>query len=179
MKLSDFLKKLGINLDEELGEMEKPNANTNSSQENNTRENIKEKLNIKYDTNTGLFDLNSVDNEQLKEVLKLANNTVKNNSNKLIIDKAISKKLGTVKLNKGITNDLILKALDMSNIKVVDGQAKGIDEAFEALSKSQSGLFKSDKEDSNPMMEGFSPVNNNIQDYSNLSLTQAYKIENA
>lgn len=115
----------------------------------------------KYNTKTGLFDLAGIEDAELKAVLKLANDTVKTNNNKAVIDKAIDNKISTLKINKGISNNLIKKSLDVTNIKVNDdGQVTGVDEAFDALKKSEAGLFISEDttQNSNPLLEGFNPV---------------------
>lgn len=116
----------------------------------------------KYNTKTGLFDLAGIEDAELKAVLKLANDTVKTNNNKAVIDKAIDNKISTLKLTKGISNNLIKKSLDVTNIKVNDdGQVTGVDEAFDALKKSEAGLFVSENKatlGSNPLLEGFNPV---------------------
>lgn len=115
----------------------------------------------KYNTKTGLFDLAGIEDAELKAVLKLANDTVKTNNNKAVIDKAIDNKISTLKLTKGISNNLIKKSLDVTNIKVNDdGQVTGVDEAFDALKKSEAGLFISEDttQNSNPLLEGFNPV---------------------
>ena len=116
----------------------------------------------KFNTKTGLFDLNGIEDAELKAVLKLANDTVKTNNNKAAIDKAIENKISTLKLAKGISNNLIKKSLDTTNIKVNDdGAVTGVDEAFDALKKSEAGLFVAENENkqgSNPLLEGFNPV---------------------
>lgn len=142
-------------------------SNINNSQDNTvekTDNKPKEEHSMvpKYNTKTGLFDLAGIEDAELKAVLKLANDTVKTNNNKAVIDKAIDNKISTLKLTKGISNNLIKKSLDVTNIKVNDdGQVTGVDEAFDALKKSEAGLFVAENENkqgSNPLLEGFNPV---------------------
>ena len=142
-------------------------SNINNSQDNTvekTDNKPKEEHSMvpKYNTKTGLFDLAGIEDAELKAVLKLANDTVKTNNNKAVIDKAIDSKISTLKLAKGISNNLIKKSLDVTNIKVNDdGQITGVDEAFDALKKSEAGLFVAENENkqgSNPLLEGFNPV---------------------
>ena len=184
MKLSDFFKKLGINIDEDVDMTEKTTSEENEGvlnekngvddsggdqpKEEETQSEAKEvqKLKLNYDQKTGLFDLHGIEDEEVKAVLKMANETVKSNANKALIDKAVSDKLGTIKLNKGITNDVVLKMLDLSNVKVADGAVTGLDEAFNNLKTAQSGLFMEDKvnNNSNPLLEGFNPKNVSTQE---------------
>lgn len=142
-------------------------SNINNSQDNTvekTDNKPKEEHSMvpKYNTKTGLFDLAGIEDAELKAVLKLANDTVKTNNNKAVIDKAIDNKISTLKIAKGISNNLIKKSLDVTNIKVNDdGQVTGVDEAFDALKKSEAGLFVAENENkqgSNPLLEGFNPV---------------------
>lgn len=141
---------------------------------------VKKMVVPKYDTKTGLFtNLEGIEDAELKAVLKLANDTVKANANSALIAKAIDTKLGSIKLADGISSDVILAVLDRTNIKVTDGKVSGVDEAFEALQKSNTGLFKPDgKEDiSSPILEGFNPVQNNLGRTPN-SFAEAIAMEN-
>lgn len=117
---------------------------------------------IKFNTDTGLFDLSNIDNEDLKNILKLSNDTVINTANKVKINSAINEKLATLKIRKGITVDAVRSLIKMDNITVDDkGAVKGIDDAFDALQKEQTGLFvQRNSTDSSPVLEGYNPVDN-------------------
>lgn len=222
MKMSDVLKKLGINLDENIeiedevtdsstsgskseskikGDEEKNNkANNNvtinvaSSKKDNTKdkdEDTKQEdiemdyKTIKFDTNTGLFDLGNIENADLKAVLKLANDTVIGTANKVKIDSAFNEKLAGLKIRKGITPDAVKALIKMDNVKVgSDGTVTGLDEAFETLQKEQSGLFVSrNTSESTPVLEGYNPADNkdagsnNVTDMELLALSQQLKSE--
>lgn len=120
----------------------------------------------KYDSKTGLFDLKDIEDEELKAVLKAANDNVKSKANLAAIDKALSDKVNTLKLAKGITADFILKNIDKSGIKVGDDGVTGVDEAIAGLQKSQAGLFEVESKGNgnnsgfNPNMTGFNPQAN-------------------
>ena len=144
------------------------------------KEEVKKSMAVpKYNPQTGLFSLDNIENEELKAVLKLANNTVIANANSALIAKAIDDKIANIKIADGISKDVLLAVLDRSGIKVTDGKVSGVDEAFEALQKSNIGLFKSDgKEDiSSPILEGFNPVQNNLGRTPN-SFAEAIAMEN-
>lgn len=123
---------------------------------------------IKFDQKSGLFDLSNIENEDLKSVLKLANDTVTNTANRVKIDAAFNQKMAGVKLHKGITVDAVKSLINMDNVKVGDdGKVSGLDEAFSELQKSQSGLFVQGKSnESTPVMEGYHPAGNNGGDNS-------------
>lgn len=112
----------------------------------------------KYDTQTGLFSLEGIEDAELKAVLKLANDTVRANANIALVAKAIDDKLNSIKVAEGISKDIISKLIDRSNIKVADGKVSGVDEAFEALKTNNAGLFAKENKESNPVLEGFNPA---------------------
>lgn len=185
MKWSDFLKKLGINLDDEMDntstETERINKEVkkDSVEDNNKvqetkvenievkKEEVKKMILPKYDEKTGLFTgLNDLDNEDLKSLLKSVNTSVKTKANQEKINGAIKSKMDTLKLIDGVSSDIVLKLLDTTGIKVQDDEVVGVNEAFDNLVKSQAGLFKANKEtnkeEPSPMLEGFSkPMDKN------------------
>lgn len=199
MKWSDFFKKLGLNLDDEMEDTSKEsseldskvnknqseNSDNNSvSNETNTEAEKKatedsKPMELKYDEKTGLFDLSGIEDESVKSVLKKANDTVKKTANQVKIDKAVEAKLAGLKLNKGITTDAVRKLADLSGVKVdSDGNVTGVNEAFDSLAKEQSGLFIADKEtketNSNPLLEGFNPQGSTQQGVVANSFTEAF-----
>lgn len=125
--------------------------------EDEPKQEVKKVAAPKYDSKTGLFDLKDIEDEELKAVLKAANDNVKSKANIAAIDKALNDKVGTLKLAKGITSDFILKNIDRSNIKVSDDGVTGVDEAIQALQKNQAGLFVTDKQSNNGNNNGFNP----------------------
>lgn len=140
--------------------------NSTSKKDENTKkeEDIKEMdyKQIKFDVNTGLFDLSNIDNADLKNVLQLSNDTVKAMSDKVKIDMAFNEKLNSLKIRKGITPDAVRTLIKMDGVKVDNDKVIGLDEAFDNLQKEQSGLFvQRNTPDSNPVLEGFNPSSNN------------------
>ena len=127
-------------------------------EENNKEKDEVKKMVPKYDTQSGLFSLEGIEDAELKAVLKLANNTVIANANSALIAKAIDDKLNSIKVAEGISKDIISKLIDRSNIKVTDGKVSGVDEAFEALKTNNAGLFAKENKESNPVLEGFNPA---------------------
>lgn len=201
MKLIDILKKLGINIDDEveLTDKKEDKTETKTSDEkevvNNsevktdetkteekdkkTEEKVDEpkeepKVELIYDENTGLFDTKGIKDESVLAVLTKANNYTINTANKVKIDKAFDEKMSGLKIRKGITPEAVRSLVKMDGIKVEDGKVVGIDEAFETLQKEQSGLFvQRNTPESNPMLEGFNPVQNNNDNGSALNASLA------
>lgn len=208
MKLIDFLKKLGINVDEEIDVAEKKEEETKTKTSNvnedvkkkekdkvdektpaedkktpaedkKAEEKVKEvkeepKVELIYDEKTGLFDTKDIKDESVLAVLTKANNYTINTANKVKIDKAFDEKMSGLKIRKGITPEAVRSLVKMDGIKVEDGKVVGIDEAFENLQKEQSGLFvQRNTPESNPMLEGFNPVQNNNDNGSALNASLA------
>ena len=175
MKLDDLLKRLKLRKKEGSDEVEFDEEADNTAEnevkdtlkeavpvekeENNKEKDEVKKMSVpKYDTQSGLFSLEGIEDAELKAVLKLANNTVIANANSALIAKAIDDKLNSIKVAEGISKDIISKLIDRSNIKVTDGKVSGVDEAFEALKTNNAGLFAKENKESNPVLEGFNPA---------------------
>lgn len=201
MKLIDILKKLGINIDDEVEltdkKEEKTETKTSDEKEvvNNsevktdetkteekdkkTEEKVDEPkeepaVELVYDEKTGLFDTKGIKDESVLAVLTKANNYTINTANKVKIDKAFDEKMSGLKIRKGITPEAVRSLVKMDGIKVEDGKVVGIDEAFETLQKEQSGLFvQRNQPESNPMLEGFNPVQNTNDNGSALNASLA------
>jgi hypothetical protein len=122
----------------------------------------------KIDKN-GMIDLTNVEDAELKAFYKELNDSRKAEleqrkaeADSTMIESEIAKAVGALKLNKGITADVVTKLLDRNNIKVSeDGKVTGIDEAVKAVQTNQSGLFIANKDvskaGSSPLLEGFNP----------------------
>jgi len=201
MKLIDILKKLGINIDDEIELTEKKEEKTDSetskekdivinsekkSEEVKTEEKAKEteekieeqkeesEVELVYDEKTGLFDTKGIKDESVLAVLTKANNYTINTANKVKIDKAFDEKMSGLKIRKGITPEAVRSLVKMDGIKVEEGKVVGIDEAFETLQKEQSGLFvQRNQPESNPILEGFNPVQNTNDNGSALNASLA------
>lgn len=190
MKLIDILKKIGIDLDEEVDYANEQTLNSDSKSKNEVVENKKEKdevtpkdkketkveekdtskdtkdteetkLEIKFDEKTGLFDLKGIEDNAIKAELQKANDYTIRTANNVKIEKAFNEKLSGLKIRKGITSEVIKKMINFDDVKVDGDNVVGLDEAFENLQKEQSGLFvQRNQSESNPMLEGFNPVQN-------------------
>lgn len=204
MKFAEFLKSIGINTEAEIDDLDDKHSNDNNSElnlgekekekadgesQNNIKDNKEEnKVELKYDKTTGLFDLSGIEDEGVKAVLTEANNTVKETANRVKIDKAIGEKLGTLNIIKGVTPDAIRSLLDTSKVKVnADGKVVGLDEAVDNLKTAQSGLFVAETKESNtsnnnvvssPVLEGFNPALNGGNPMDNVhSIEEAIALE--
>lgn len=208
MKWSDFFKKIGLNIDEEMEEKVENNKDTsdktsdvnnmsnkkdidNNKDETNKEDNktVEEKgdsnkdiadeqgdeqMDLKFDDKTGLFDISDIKDEGVKSVLQRANDYTIKTANNVKIDKAFNEKMSSLKIRKGITADAVKKLINFDDIKVEGDKVIGIDEAFDNLQKEQSGLFvQRNQADSNPVLEGFNPVQNSGNDVNSLDASLA------
>lgn len=193
MKIKDLLNKLFPNMEEEIDMTSETSSNlyidedksveekttlleNNSEDKEETREEVEEMFKIPT-FKDGYFDLESTDNEELKAVLKTANDYHKEQANSALINSALDNKLAGIKLHRGITKDAVLTLLDKSNISVKDGKVIGVDEAFDALKSAQAGLFVSKKEvESNPVLEGFDPAKGGTANTAPNSFAEAFSM---
>jgi hypothetical protein len=208
MKWSDFFKKIGLNIDEEMegkvendgdtsdktsdvNNMSNKNNSDNKSDDTNKEDNKTveeisdnnkekedeqgdEQMDLKFDDKTGLFDISDIKDEGVKSVLQRANDYTVQTANNVKIDKAFNEKMSSLKIRKGITADAVKKLINFDDIKVEGDKVIGIDEAFENLQKEQSGLFvQRNQADSNPVLEGFNPVQNSGNDVNSLDASLA------
>lgn len=204
MKLLDLLKKLGLNLEDDIDVTEKKEEDdkkekvedTKDKEETEEKEDDKEKnkdnpddkheilnnsidkidketkegikVKLEFNDKTGLFKTDEIEDVELKSVLEQANSYIITTRNNVAIDRAFNEKLGSLKLRKGITVDLVKKVIDLSNVKVDNDKVSGIDEAFEVLQKENSGLFvQRNTPESSPMLDGFDPANDGVNDTKN------------
>ncbi len=193
MKIKDLLNKLFPNMEEEIDMTSETSSNLyidedksmeekttlldNSSEDKEeTREEVKEMFKIPT-FKDGYFDLESTDNEELKAVLKTANDYNTEQANSALINSALNDKIAGLKLHRGITKDAVITLLDKSNISVKDGKVTGVDEAFDALKSAQAGLFVSKKEvESNPVLEGFDPAKGGTANTAPNSFAEAFSM---
>lgn len=171
VKISDFLKKIGIKLEDEIDIAEEQTVDVNKDKnlnnvedvEDKTNEDIKEEvktMGVKYDEKTGLFTgLSDMEDGEMKTLLTGVNKSVRARVNQSKIDSAIKTKVDSLNLIDGVTSDVVIKLLDTTGIKVDGDAVVGVDDAFATLMKAQAGLFKTvdeNKEEPSPVLEGFS-----------------------
>lgn len=91
--------------------------------------------------------------EAINQVLEV----VTSNANRAVIDRAVAEAI--TGCNSVVSESTLINMLDLSNVTVKDGKAVGVNEAIEALKSKEPKLFSEPKEESNPIKEGFNPVN--------------------
>lgn len=184
MTLKEILAKIGIDLDSEIDEGVKPGGDdsgtsdkkdepgesdkkeeaskkkTTEDDKNTVEDEVMDLSNIVFNEETLKFETKGVKDEGLKALFEKVNAAVDNREKSYKINTAIDNKLSTVKIRNGITADAVKTLLDKTNITLNEkGEVVGLDEAFDALTKAQAGLFvQRQSSESNPILEGFAPA---------------------
>ena len=102
----------------------------------------------------GKFDLDKINDATLKSALTEYTTAVQAKENQHVIDNAVKAELG--KRHLAIKEDVFMKLLDLSKVKVDGDKVTGVTEAFDALK--DSGVYKSAP--TSPLNQGFSPMEN-------------------
>ena len=102
----------------------------------------------------GKFDLDKINDASLKSALTEYTTSVQEKENQHVIDSAVKAELG--KRHLAIKEDVFMKLLDLSKVKVDGDKVTGVTEAFDALK--DSGVYKSAP--TSPLNQGFSPMEN-------------------
>ena len=104
--------------------------------------------------NDGKFNLDKINDASLKSALTEYTTAVQAKENQHVIDNAVKAELG--KRHLAIKEDVFMKLLDLSKVKVDGDKVTGVTEAFDALK--DSGVYKSAP--TSPLNQGFSPMEN-------------------
>ena len=106
----------------------------------------------------GKFNLDKINDAALKSALTEYTSAVQAKENQHLIDGAVKTELG--KRHLAIKEDMFMKLLDLSNVKVEGDKVTGVTEAFDALK--DSGVYKSAP--TSPLNQGFNPMENKNTD---------------
>ena len=127
-----------------------------------------------FDSTSGKINFDKIKNDEVLAAIKVLNDKYVDEKNQRMINDSINDELKKYKL--AVSDETFRKVLDMSGIKVdTDGKVTGVKEALDKLKSSEPTFFKDVEKESNPLNEGFSPVDK--QSGSNLnSFSQAFKL---
>ena len=91
-----------------------------------------------------------------------------------MIADSLNNELKNYSLN--VSEDTLRKVIDMSKVSIdKDNNVTGVKEALEALKTAEPGFFKDKEKESNPLNEGFNPVEKRGTDNIS-SFSQAFKL---
>lgn len=127
-----------------------------------------------FDSTSGKINFDKIKNDEVLAAIKVLNDKYVDEKNQRMINDSINDELKNYKL--AVSDETFRKVLDMSNIKIdADGKVTGVKEALDKLKSSEPTFFKDVEKESNPLNEGFSPVDK--QSSSNLnSFSQAFRL---
>ena len=127
-----------------------------------------------FDSASGKINFDKIKNDEVLAAIKVLNDKYVDEKNQRMINDSINDELKNYKL--AVSDETFRKVLDMSGIKVgEDGKVTGVKEALDKLKFSELTFFKDVEKESNPLNEGFSPVDK--QSSSNLnSFSQAFRL---
>lgn len=109
-----------------------------------------------FNNENGEIDLSKINNSEARSAIELLQNHLNAEKESRLIADSLNDELKNYSLN--VSDDTFRKLLDTSNIKVTDGKVTGVKEAIEALKTSEPTMFKDVTKESNPLNEGFNPV---------------------
>ena len=127
-----------------------------------------------FDSTSGKINFDKIKNDEVLAAIKVLNDKYVDEKNQRMINDSINDELKNYKL--AVSDETFRKVLDMSGIKInTDGKVTGVKEALDKLKSSEPTFFKDVEKESNPLNEGFSPVDK--QSSSNLSsFSQAFRL---
>ena len=127
-----------------------------------------------FNSETGEIDESKIKNQEVLSAIQSITGRYKKEKEDRMIADSLNDELKNYSLN--VSEDTLRKVLDMTNVKIdKDGKVVGIKEALENLKTAEPGFFKDKEKESNPLNEGFNPVEKKNTD-SIGSFSQAFKL---
>jgi hypothetical protein len=127
-----------------------------------------------FNSETGEVDESKIKNPEALAAIQTLTARVKQEKDQRLIADSLSEELKNYSLN--VSEDTLKRVLDMSNVKLdKDNKVTGVKEALEELKTKEPGFFKDKEKESNPLNEGFNPVEKRGTDNVN-SFSQAFKL---
>lgn len=127
-----------------------------------------------FNSETGEIDESKIKNPEVLSAIQSITGRYKKEKEDRMIADSLNDELKNYSLN--VSEDTLRKVLDMTNVKIdKDGKVVGIKEALENLKTAEPGFFKDKEKESNPLNEGFNPVEKKNTD-SIGSFSQAFKL---
>lgn len=168
-----------VNSEEEKDKVNTSKKTTDKAEKNEKAE-VNEMDDIKmfedgwFDEASGNVDLGKIKNTEALAAIQLLTNKYKAEKEQRLINDSLNDTLKEYSL--AVSEDTLRKVLDTSGVKIdKDGKVVGVKEAIEALKTSEPGFFKDKEKESNPLNEGFNPVEKKNTENVN-SFSQAFKL---
>lgn len=127
-----------------------------------------------FNSETGEVDESKIKNPEALAAIQTLTARVRQEKEQRMIADGLSEELKNYSLN--VSEDTLRRVLDLSNVKLdKNNKVTGIKEALEDLKTKEPGFFKDKDKESNPLNEGFNPVEKRGNDNVN-SFSQAFKL---
>ena len=111
-----------------------------------------------FDETTGKIDYTKIKDETVKEAVKKVESKFISDKSQDVISRAVDDELKT-NYSLSVRPETLKSMLDLSKVTIDEsGKVTGVKEAIEALKADEPGLFKDKEKESNPLKEGFNPV---------------------
>ena len=111
-----------------------------------------------FDETTGKIDYTKINDETVKEAVKKVESKFNSDKSQDTISRAVDDELRT-NYSLSVRPETLKSMLDLSKVTIDEsGKVTGVKEAIEALKADEPGLFKDKEKESNPLKEGFNPV---------------------
>jgi len=127
-----------------------------------------------FDPATGKIDESKIKSVEALEAIRSMNKAYTAEKEQRMIAEGLASELKNYSLN--VSEDTLKKVLDMKDVKIDEtGTVVGIKDALEALKTAEPGFFKNKEKESNPLNEGFNPVEKkNTENIT--SFSQAFRL---
>ena len=127
-----------------------------------------------FNEENGEVDETKITDPEALKAIRTLTSRYKEERDKRLISDSLNEELKNYSL--AVSDDTLKKVLNMSNIKIdKEGKVIGVKESIEELKSSEPGFFKDKEKESNPLNEGFNPVEKNNNSNIN-SFAQAFRI---
>lgn len=110
-----------------------------------------------FDETTGKVDTSKIKDDSVKNAFDMVLKRFSDNERAGLIDRAVDDELRNNYL-LNVKPERLKSMLDLQQVTVTDGVVSGVKEAIEALKADEPGLFRDKSKESNPLNEGFNPV---------------------
>lgn len=130
-----------------------------------------------FNSENGEVDESKIKNPEALEAIRAITNKYNQEREQRVISDSLTEELKNYSLN--VSDATLKKVLDLSNVKIgKDGKPVGIKEAIEAVKTAEPGFFKDKEKESNPLNEGFNPVDKKTALSEDEIINMAYGQEN-
>lgn len=110
-----------------------------------------------FNQETGKIDESKIKNPEVLGAIQQIQAKYKQEKDSRLISDKLNDELKNYSLN--VSEDMFRRVLNLNDVKISkDGEVTGVKEAIESLKTAEPAFFKDKEKESNPLNEGFNPV---------------------